>query len=61
MQTIPIPWRAYYEQTHLDLTFPDEWTVEVSNMKGGKDIGDGGIRKAFAAPIGSQLLREIAR
>lgn len=60
MQTVSIPWRAYYDQSNLDLTFPDEWTVEVSHMKGGKDVGDGGIRNAFANPIGSASLKEIA-
>jgi nickel-dependent lactate racemase len=61
MQTVSIPWRAYYDQENLDLTFPDAWDIAVSNMKGGSDIGDVGIREAFANPIGSQPLREIAQ
>ena len=61
MQTVSIPWRAYYDQENLDLAFPDAWDIEVSNMKGGADIGDAGIREAFANPIGSSTLREIAQ
>lgn len=60
MTTVSIPWRAYYDPSILDLTFPDAWTVEVSHMKGGPDIGDEGIRKAFARPIGSPALKDIA-
>ncbi len=61
MKTVSIPWRAYYDQSVLDLTFPDLWDVQVSNMKGGPDIGDAGIRKAFANTIGSPRLSELAK
>jgi lactate racemase len=35
--------------------------VQVSHIQGGPDIGDAGIRQAFAAPIGASRLRDLAR
>lgn len=60
MQTVSIPWAAWYEQTKIDLSFPDAWRVTVADMKGGADIGDAGIRKALSEPIGSPSLRDLA-
>lgn len=60
MTTIPIPWSAWYDTRTFDLTFPDSWKLTVAEMAGGPDIGDAGIRSAFAAPIGSPPLRELA-
>lgn len=60
MQTVPVPWSAWYNTRKFDLTFPDAWQVTVANMKGGTDIGDEGIRASFAAPVGSPPLGEIA-
>jgi nickel-dependent lactate racemase len=44
-----------------DLSFPESWQVQVARMRGGPEIGDAGVRAAFAAPVGSPPLREIAR
>ncbi len=60
MQTVSVPWSAWYNTRKFDLTFPDTWTVTVAEMVGGTDIGDDGIRAAFAAPVGSPTLEEIA-
>jgi len=61
MQTVAIPWSIWYENTTFNLTFPDSWEITVSHMKGGPDIGDEGIRRALAEPIGAPPLREAAR
>ena len=61
MQTVSIPWAVWYSTTKFDLTFPDAWEVIVSEMKGGPDIGDAGIRRALAEPIGAPPLRRLAR
>jgi nickel-dependent lactate racemase len=45
----------------FDMTFPDSWEVTVAEMRGGPDIGEQGIREAFAEPIGLPPLRELAR
>ena len=60
MQTVPVPWSAWYNTRTFEMTFPENWKVTVAHMKGGKDIGDEGIRNAFAQPIGAPPLREIA-
>ena len=61
MNRVQIPWGAWYGKEPFTLEFPDEWDVEVCRMKGGKDIGEAGIRQALAAPIGAPPLREFAK
>lgn len=61
MQTVSIPWAMWYQPNRFDLTFPDSWEVTVAEMKGGPDIGDEGIRRALAEPIGAPPLRQMAR
>ena len=61
MQHLEIPWGAWYGEAQHELDFPDTWDVEVCAMRGGSDIGDGGIRQALAAPVEAPPLRELAR
>lgn len=61
MQSIRIPWGAWYYEDKLELTFPDTWDLTVAEMVGGDDIGDAGIREALASTIGTAPLRELAR
>ena len=60
MKTVTVPWAMWYGDT-FEMTFPDSWEVTVAQMKGGPDIGDEEIRRAFSNPIGSPPLRELAR
>ena len=60
MTTVTVPWGVFYGDT-FDMTFPESWDVSVASLKGGPDIGDEGIRQAFAEPVGTGPLREIAR
>ncbi len=61
MQSVSVPWSVWYENTTFELTFPDSWELHVAEMKGGPEIGDEGIRRALAEPIGAPPLREVAR
>ncbi|MFP3897635.1 MAG: lactate racemase domain-containing protein [Anaerolineales bacterium] len=61
MKTVSVPWAIWYGEKEFDMTFPDTWDVTVAEMKGGPDIGDEGIRRAFAEPISAPPLREVAR
>jgi len=61
MSQVQVPWAAWYGEGPLTLEFPDAWEVEVCPMKGGKDIGDAGIRQALSEPIGAPPLREFAK
>jgi len=60
-QTISIPWASWFEDREFPLTFPAEWAVERCASRDGADIGEDGIRAAFAQPIGVPRLRELAR
>ena len=61
MKTVSIPWAMWYGQEKYSLAFPESWDVLVAEMRGGPDIGDEGIRKAFAEPVGAPTLREVAK
>jgi nickel-dependent lactate racemase len=60
MTEFHIPWAAWYGSEPLTLRFPTGWEVSVCRMRGGDDIGDAGIRKALAEPIGAPPLRDFA-
>ena len=60
MTELHVPWAAWYRKEPLTLRFPAGWEVSVCRMRGGVDIGDAGIRKALAEPIGAPPLRELA-
>jgi len=53
MTTVSIPWAMWYGDEKYTLDFPGSWELIVARMKGGPDIGDQGIRRAFAEPIGA--------
>lgn len=52
---------AWYDDRDLALDFPDGWQVESCPPADGPDIGPDGIARAFAQPIGTPPLRELAR
>ena len=43
------------------LTFPDGWDVSVYESKGSEALDKSGIEKAFAEPIGTQRIEQLAR
>lgn len=58
-----VPVLAWYGDEELELEFPESWDVTVCNMKGSDapPLSDGGIRKAFANPIGTKTIKELAK
>jgi hypothetical protein len=52
---------AWYDDRDLPLEFPDAWQVDPCLPHDGPDIGADGIALAFARPIGSAPLRQLAR
>lgn len=60
---VTVPQRAWSDQIDAELVFPDSWEVEPCVMKGHNAPGltDEGFRKAFANPIGSKPIRELAK
>lgn len=61
MNEILAPWAAWYGKAPLKMQFPDSWEISVHPMKGGRDIGDAGIRQALQETIGAPRLSEFAR
>ncbi len=45
----------------FELTFPDEWDLNVFPMNDGPAVEDESIREAFSNPIGTETLRNIAK
>ena len=60
MQEVLAPWAAWYGEAPLKMEFPEHWDISVHNMRGGRDIGDSGIRTALAQAIGAPELSEYA-
>ncbi len=56
-----IRWGAWYDDSELTLDFPAEYEVLSCPPADGPDIGEAGITAAFAAPIGTPRLSELAR
>ena len=60
MKNIKVPWMSWYGNTQIELTFPEDWDLIVSNMKDASDISDPEIRLAFENPIGTARISELA-
>ena len=60
---VVVPILAWYGDEELELEFPASWDVTVCRMKGhdARPLSDDSIRKAFASPIGTKAIRELAR
>lgn len=62
-QTVPVPQLAWHGDTEMMLTFPDLWEVVPCYMRGYRAprLSDEEMRSAFARPIGSERIRDLAR
>jgi nickel-dependent lactate racemase len=54
-------WGCWYAEKNLPLAFPKRWRVTMCLPRGGKDIGEAGLKAAFERPIGTTRLRELAK
>jgi nickel-dependent lactate racemase len=52
---------AWYDDREVELSFPPGWEVETCAPAGAQDIGAPGIAEAFAHPVGTAQLRQLAR
>jgi nickel-dependent lactate racemase len=59
-QTATIRFGAWYNDRDLELAFPETWQVRPCPPNDGLDIGQEGIAAAFANPIGTRPLRQLA-
>jgi len=62
-QEVVVPILAWYGDTDLGLQFPESWDVTACRMKGydAPQLSDDGIREAFANPIGTKTIKELAK
>jgi nickel-dependent lactate racemase len=60
---IRLPQLAWYGNTELEIEFPASWDVSVCYMKGHRRraLSEKGFREAFANPIGTKPIRQLAR
>ncbi|TAK36403.1 MAG: DUF2088 domain-containing protein [Chloroflexota bacterium] len=57
-----VPQLAWHEDNELELDFPSSWSVRFCAMRGytATPLDDVGIRRAFANPIGTKTIKELA-
>ncbi len=60
---VKVPQLAWSGDIDFELTFPDNWEVIPCRMEGhdAPKLSDEGFRKAFARPIGTKPIRQLAR
>ena len=61
--TVRLPQLAWYENNEFEIQFPDSWEVTTCYMKGHDrpPLSEQGFREAFANPISTRSIRELAR
>ena len=59
--TATIRSRAWYGDEALTLNFPAGWEVEILGPKDGAALSDAQIERAFAEPIGTPCISELAK
>lgn len=59
--TVTMPSRAWYGDVDLELAFPTEWEVQVLPPHDAPKLDESAIEAAFANPIGTQRIAELAR
>jgi nickel-dependent lactate racemase len=61
--TVHVPQQAWYDNDELELQFPASWDVTTCYMRGHNrpPLSEHGFREAFANPIGTKPIRDLAR
>jgi nickel-dependent lactate racemase len=60
MQLIRIPWRAWYGDEWLEMSFPPSWQVQTCWPADAPGVGGEGIQEAFENAIGTPAVEELA-
>ena len=61
--TVKVPQLAWWGDIDAELSFPEGWQVTACYMQGhdAPKLSEDGFRKAFANPIGTKPIRQLAR
>ena len=57
---IEVPWQAWYGDLQKELTFPEDWSVELVTMSDAKAIDSETVARALSNPLGTPPLKELA-
>jgi len=62
-KTVQLRQAPWYGDTDFEIDLPDSWDLHVCRMRGADapPLSDAQIRKAFANPIGSKTIKELAK
>ena len=60
-KTVTVRSGAWYGDREIDLRFPSDWEVEMLNQKDASALSDAQIEQAFAEPIGTKRISELAK
>ena len=60
MKEVEIPSHAWYGDTNMTLTFPDNWDVETLNFADRPALTHDEMLEAFQSPIGTPRISELA-
>ena len=61
MQSVQVLTGAWYGDREVDLTFPDDWDINVIAYEKHPVLTQDQLRQAFHEPIGSPRIAEIAQ
>src|SRR5690606_29849249 len=59
--SVEVPYGAWFEEERLRLAFPEGWSVRRVDPADAPEASDDAIAAAFAAPLGTPPLAELAR
>ncbi|MCL4436449.1 MAG: nickel-dependent lactate racemase [Thaumarchaeota archaeon] len=59
--SIDVPWKRWFGDEKMQLTFPSGWNVKKIEMSDAETISDEEIRRCIAIPRASPSLRDLAR
>jgi hypothetical protein len=63
VKKVKVPVKPYYGDEEMEISFPASWEVNVCRMNGhdAPPLTEAQMRKAFANPIGSKRIRDLAK
>ena len=61
INSISVPWKSWYGNESLNLTFPESWNVNISQMNNAASISDQEISHSISNPLNSEKLSVLAK
>ena len=61
MNNFYIPWKAWYGDEQLELTFPENWNVKSYQINDTPGLSPEQIKSRFHDPQGTEIIRKIAQ